>query len=161
MMAPVIKKEALGASASFPTADSRRSQEAKKFELGKVVHFAGKETTERKWQSWWDWHCERQNLKRQTEAKPEPEINQSQSRIGKKPARPKCEKPDHTADDEWKISYLCQLCSELFLKKHDLEWHLREHTGVRPLPCGLCPMKFLNGRLLAAHHTRHHKLGSK
>ncbi|KAL3221028.1 hypothetical protein MRX96_029730 [Rhipicephalus microplus] len=88
-MTPVIKKEALGASSSFSTADSRRSQETKKFELGKVVHFAGKETTERKWQSWWDWHC------------------------------------------------------------------------VRPLPCGLCPMKFLNRRLLAAHHTRHHKLGSK
>ncbi|KAL1470411.1 hypothetical protein MTO96_040456 [Rhipicephalus appendiculatus] len=64
-------------------------------------------------------------------------------------------------DDEFKISYRCESCDRLFPKKHDLEWHLREHTGVRPLPCGLCPMKFLNGRLLAAHHTRHHGLGSK
>ncbi|KAH7976540.1 hypothetical protein HPB52_016017 [Rhipicephalus sanguineus] len=104
---------------------------------------------------------ERQYLEKQKKPKPKPAANKSQSHVGEKPTGTKNEKTDQTAEDESNISYRCESCDRLFPKKLELEWHLREHTGVRPLPCGLCPMKFLNGRLLTAHHTRHHGLGSK
>ncbi|KAL1474777.1 hypothetical protein MTO96_037730 [Rhipicephalus appendiculatus] len=160
-MAPVIKRETPEASSSQSTVDLRKSQDAKQVELRKVVNFARKHITEHKWQNWCAWNSERQYLEKQKKPKPKPAASKSQSSAGQKPAAIKNEKPDHTVEDEFKISYRCESCDRLFPKKLELEWHLREHTGVRPLPCGLCPMKFLNGRLLAAHHTRHHGLGSK
>ncbi|KAH6922181.1 hypothetical protein HPB50_010786 [Hyalomma asiaticum] len=74
---------------------------------------------------------------------------------------PKYAKNDAAHLSEPELSYRCEVCYKLFAKKLELEWHMPEHTGVRPLPCGLCPMKFLTGRVLAAHHTRHHGVGSK
>ncbi|KAL3246152.1 hypothetical protein MRX96_057888 [Rhipicephalus microplus] len=88
-------------------------------------------------------------------------LSTSESNGCPKPVAIKNQKPKQTVDDGFNTWYRCTLCDKLFAKKLELEWHLREHTGVHPIPCGLCPMKFLNGRLLAAHHTRHHGLNSK
>ncbi|KAH6922182.1 hypothetical protein HPB50_010787 [Hyalomma asiaticum] len=67
---------------------------------------------------------------------------------------PKRAKKDAAYLAEPELPYRCETCGDFFEKKRELEWHMIDHTGVRPLPCGLCPMKFLNGRLLACHYTK-------
>ncbi|KAL3206361.1 hypothetical protein MRX96_040121 [Rhipicephalus microplus] len=162
-MAPVVKREAPEAPLGLSTVDLKRSKEATEKDLRKFMKFVRKQVKEQQWPSWWSWNSERQSQEKQKKPKTEAAAIKSESNGCPKPVgiKNKNKKPEQTVDDGFGTWYRCDSCDKLFAKKLELEWHLREHTGVRPIPCGLCPMKFLNGRLRTAHHTRHHGLNSK
>ncbi|KAL3198512.1 hypothetical protein MRX96_014328 [Rhipicephalus microplus] len=141
-MAPVVKREAPEAPSGLSTEYPKRRKQGTESDLERFIKSARKQEKQKK-------------------PKTEPAAGKSESNGGPKPVAIKNAKPKQTADDGFDTWYRCDLCDKLFAKKLELEWHLREHTGVPPILCGLCPMKFLNGRLRTAHHTRHHGLNSK
>lgn len=149
-MVPVIKKELVEEN---PTT----SLEERDAEIKKIRGLARKEI-KGEWQNWWAWNSERQQREKLKKSQQKPAATGNRSRTIE---NPKYAKNDAAHLSEPELSYRCEVCYKLFAKKLELEWHMPEHTGVRPLPCGLCPMKFLTGRVLAAHHTRHHGVGSK
>ncbi|XP_075737717.1 uncharacterized protein LOC142777289 [Rhipicephalus microplus] len=160
-MASVVKREAPEAPSGLSTEYLKRRKQGTESDLQRFIKSARKPVNEPQWPSWWSYISKRQSQEKQKKPKTEPAAGKSESNGCPKPVAIKNEKPKQTADDGFDTWYRCDLCDKLFAKKLELEWHLREHTGVPPILCGLCPMKFLNGRLRTAHHTRHHGLNSK
>ncbi|XP_050032210.1 uncharacterized protein [Dermacentor andersoni] len=156
-----VKKEAAATASSRAPGDASVSQAARSADIKPLVHYARKRLQNNKrWQNWWSWMSEQKRRLKQQKPQQKP-AGETQCSVCEKPTATRSEEVHHAMDHAFELSYRCEECHRKFARKFELEWHLRQHTGVRPLPCGLCPAEFLNGRLLTAHHTRHHGLRSK
>lgn len=47
--------------------------------------------------------------------------------------------------------YCCLICNRKFLRKHDLDNHIKTHSQIRKFKCEYCPQKFLTTRGLKNH----------
>ncbi|ORX88591.1 hypothetical protein K493DRAFT_200764, partial [Basidiobolus meristosporus CBS 931.73] len=52
--------------------------------------------------------------------------------------------------------FLCILCSSTFKFKHDMERHIRRHTGENPYPCTHCAQGFYRSDTLTNHVKSKH-----
>ncbi|XP_050032211.1 uncharacterized protein [Dermacentor andersoni] len=155
-MAPSRKDGAATVPSHAPGQPSTR-RAAHNAEITPLVGFALKRLRKQDHQDWWSWNSEQERSSKR-QKKP---AGETQCSVCEKPTATRSEEVHHAMDHAFELSYRCEECHRMFARKFELEWHLRQHTGVRPLPCGLCPAEFLNGRLLTAHHTRHHGLRFK
>ncbi|KAI9352342.1 hypothetical protein BD770DRAFT_287749, partial [Pilaira anomala] len=48
-------------------------------------------------------------------------------------------------------SFYCHLCLRSFARKHDLQRHVRVHTGAKPYPCLSCNKAFARTDALKRH----------
>lgn len=53
------------------------------------------------------------------------------------------------------FKFQCQVCDKGFMKKFDLEQHLRCHTGERPFLCKLCGRSFAQKSNCKSHVQTH------
>ncbi|KAK9764252.1 hypothetical protein K7432_008403 [Basidiobolus ranarum] len=51
----------------------------------------------------------------------------------------------------------CHFCSRSFKRKHDLQRHIRLHTGERPYKCNMCQRSFSRTDALRRHYSLEHK----
>ncbi|KAI8149827.1 hypothetical protein BJV82DRAFT_491945, partial [Fennellomyces sp. T-0311] len=47
--------------------------------------------------------------------------------------------------------YPCYLCTRAFARKHDLQRHIRVHTGAKPYACLCCKKAFARTDALKRH----------
>lgn len=53
----------------------------------------------------------------------------------------------------------CPYCEERFALREKLDFHIcRDHTGVRPFQCSLCPMQFMRKGYVKEHLKRKHQV---
>ncbi|XP_065282435.2 zinc finger protein 557-like [Dermacentor albipictus] len=155
-----VKQEVAATASSRAPGDASVTQAKRTVDTKPLVHYARKRLQKNRWQNWWSWMSEQKRRLKQQKPQQKP-AGETQCSVCDKPTATRSEEVHHAMDHAFELSYRCEECHRKFARKFELEWHLRQHTGVRPLPCGLCPAEFLNGRLLTAHHTRHHGLRSK
>ncbi|KAH7973367.1 hypothetical protein HPB49_000222 [Dermacentor silvarum] len=155
----LVKRELDARASSRPREQLSASQAARHRDIEKAVGYARKRLRKKGYQNWWSWKREQERNGKQPKPQPKP-ASESHCSVCEKPTPTRSVEVDHAMEHASELSYRCDECGKLFARKLELEWHLRQHTGVCTLPCGLCPAQFLNGRLLSAHHTRHHGLGT-
>ncbi|KAI8597214.1 hypothetical protein EDD21DRAFT_291838, partial [Dissophora ornata] len=49
-------------------------------------------------------------------------------------------------------SFPCHLCPRIFSRKHDLQRHIRVHTGSKPYLCLSCQRSFARTDALCRHY---------
>ncbi|KAJ0182454.1 hypothetical protein K1T71_001823 [Dendrolimus kikuchii] len=52
--------------------------------------------------------------------------------------------------------YQCQICDHSFLKRDNFNYHMYQHTGVKPFQCTFCPERFFTRRVMLIHHDKKH-----
>ncbi|WBA82859.1 C2H2-type zinc finger protein [Endozoicomonas sp. GU-1] len=73
----------------------------------------------------------------------------------------KMNEPDAQIENSTKVlhtvkkSFQCNVCEKSFNRKHNLEEHIRTHTGVMPFKCNVCEKSFNRKQNLEVHIRTH------
>lgn len=51
--------------------------------------------------------------------------------------------------------FVCDICSRVFMKKHRIDAHLRQHCGLKPFACSVCDASFKKWSSFRVHQRKH------